>query len=388
MSTQQIAAPLTIAVCRDPDAFAALGPRWDALHRNSPSATPFQSHAWLRSWWLGYGRPGRLRVVLVHQGERLVGAAPLMLEYRPLPVLVPLGGGISDFFDVLLDAECPPARTALLRALHQAAAHAVVDLREVRPGGTAETLFRRWPGPRSRLCDSVCLELPGVGLEELLGRLSRRAASRFRAKLRKLDALDIRERNVPAAEVPEAVATLLRLHARQWSGRGATPEHLRPRFAAHLARASAAMVASGDAVVTEFQLDGRVVAVDITLMSGELAGGYLYGADPELRERKVDITTMLLRHDTRNVTEKGRRVLSLLRGTEPYKRHWRPETVTNQRYLLARHRLAPALRLLTAAGEGRAFAASAVRAAEARVPAVRTGRERLLALRPGASPKS
>ena len=36
-------------------------------------------------------------------------------------------------------------------------------------------------------------------------------------------------------------------------------------------------------------------------------------------------------------------VLSLLRGDEPYKHHWRPDTVVNQRLLLARRRTAPLL---------------------------------------------
>ncbi len=43
----------------------------------------------------------------------------------------------------------------------------------------------------------------------------------------------------------------------------------------------------------------------------------------------------------------GRRgTLSLLRGDEPYKHHWRPERVVNRRLLMARRRTAP---LLTAA---------------------------------------
>ncbi|MGD9484398.1 GNAT family N-acetyltransferase [Streptomyces sp. TRM70308] len=370
---------LTVTVCRDAHAFAALGPRWAALHRRSPAATPFQSHPWLHSWWLSYGTPGRLRLVLVHQGPALVAAAPLMLAHRPLPVLVPLGGPISDFRDVLVDPGCPGAPAALLDGLRDAAAGAVIDLREVRPGGDAERLYRHWPGPRSRLCDSVCLELPGAPLESLLDRLPGRQARRFRAKLRRLDALGVTERAVPADEVPDAVATLLRLHALQWRGRGVTPEHLRPRFAEHLARAARQMARTGEAAVTEYRLDGEVVATDVTLLSADLAGGYLYGAHPALRERKVDITTMLLRHDARQATGSGRRVLSLLRGTEPYKLHWRPVPVTNQRLLLARRRLAPALWWLTAQAVGRAACAELART---RFPALRRWPARLAAWRP------
>ncbi|WP_461030362.1 GNAT family N-acetyltransferase, partial [Streptomyces sparsus] len=367
-------AGLSITLCRDAEQFAALGPQWHRLYRSCRAATPFQSHPWLYSWWMSYGTPGRLRVVTVRQGDRLVAAAPLMLAHRPLPVLVPLGGDISDFSDVLLDDTFPQAAAALVRGLALASRGAVVDLREVRPGGAAEQIWQRWPGPRQRLADSVCLELPAAPLPKLLERLPSSSARRFRAKLRKLEALGIEERVVSEHEVPAAVATMLRLHGMQWRGRGVTPEHLKPRFAEHLVRATTQMVRTGDALLTEYRIGEQVMAADVTLMSAELAGGYLYGAHPDLRARKVDITTMLLRHDSRHVTESGRSVLSMLRGTEPYKQHWRPETVTNQRFLLARGSMGPALRLYAAGLAGRELAVSTARR---RMPAARAWRSKV-----------
>lgn len=353
---------LDTVVCRDPEQFAALAPEWRALHGRCRAATPFQSHSWLYSWWLSYGVPGRLRVILVRRGGRLVGAAPLMLTHRPTPVLVSLGGSISDFSDVLLDDSCAAlAAGALAEGLRCAARGALVDLREVRPGAAAEQLYAAWDGPRRSLVDSVCLELPGVSMDALLRRLPGARARGVRARLRRLDALGVEERSVPAHEVPAAVETLLRLHGLWWQGRGVTPEHLRPRFAEHLVRATREMVSSGEAELTEYRMDGRVMAADIMLLSADLAGGYLYGADPELRARKVDITAMLMRHDARHVVGTGRTILSLLRGTEPYKLHWRPEPVTNQRLLLSPRALRPALGLYAAQVTGRALVAAVVR---------------------------
>jgi hypothetical protein len=360
---------LTTEVCRDADRFGELAPAWDALHRRSRTATPFQSHAWLHSWWLSYGVRGRLRVVLVRRttGEgddsgQLVAAAALMLVRRPFPVLVQLGGGISDFSDVLLDDDCAPeAAEALAKALAGVAHTAVVDLREVRPGAAAEQLYACWDGPRERLTDSVCLELPAVPMDDLLGRLARARAQRARAKLRKLDALGIEEHLVPVDDVPAAVGRLLALHRRQWQGRGVTPEHLSVRFSEHLTRSVRAMVESGEARLTEFSLAGELVASDLTLMSGQLEGGYLYGADPVLRERKVDVATMLLRHGVRQINASDRTTLSMLRGNESYKHHWRPDTVRNQRLLLARGHLAPFLRVHAARAVGRDRAAAIVK---------------------------
>ena len=120
----------------DAQEFAELAPAWGRLYQKCGAATPFQSHAWLHSWWLSYGRTGRLRLLVVRDGRELVAAAPLMLVRSPVPALVPLGGAISDYGDVLLDDDHgDPAVAALTEGLASAARTALIDFREVRPGG-------------------------------------------------------------------------------------------------------------------------------------------------------------------------------------------------------------------------------------------------------------
>ncbi len=142
------------------------------------------------------------------------------------------------------------------------------------------------------------------------------------------------------------------------------------------------MVASGDAVVTEFRLGGEVVAVNLTVLSPTLAGGYLYGAHPDLRAAKIDVTTLLMRHGVRQTTDGGQAVLSLLRGAEPHKSHWRPEHVANHRLLLASRPSAPLLYVR------HALAAARVRLAGRRLPLLRALRERAKAVRAGSAARS
>ncbi|MFD9330222.1 GNAT family N-acetyltransferase [Streptomyces sp. NBC_01356] len=337
------AGTLVAELVTDEREFAELGPAWGRLYRSCAAATPFQSHAWLHSWWLSYGTPGRLRLVLVRDdGGELRAVAPLMRVRRPLPALVPLGGAISDYGDVLIDDEhADRAAATLAEGLSAAARTALIDFREVRPGGAVERIFECWRGPRSRVRDSLCLELPATSMDELVGRLPSSKAQRVRAKLRKLTALGVEQRVVHHDEVDAALRRLLELHQLQWQGRKVTSEHLQERFAEHLVRSVGPMVRSGDAVVTEFRLDDTVMAVDLTLLSRRLAGGYLYGAHPQLRERKADVAVILLNACAQHTEAGERAALSLLRGDEPYKRHWRPEPVVNQRLLLARRRTAP-----------------------------------------------
>ncbi|MCZ4117959.1 GNAT family N-acetyltransferase [Streptomyces sp. H39-S7] len=380
MTGGDLASVRSVTMCRDPRQFAGLREEWGRLHRHCRTATPFQSHSWLHSWWTSYGRAGRLRVLLVRQDGELIGAAPLMLVHRPLPVLVPLGGEITDFSDVLLDDHATDAAaTAMAVGLRQAARGALIDLREVRPGAAAERLYGSWRGPKRRLADSVCMELPGVPLPELITRMSTSRGQRTRSYVRKLDALGIEERVVPEHEVPTAVENLLRLHILQWEGRGVTPEHARPRFAAHLKRAGQHMVAGGDAVITEYRLGGEVLAADLKLLSPRLVGGYLFGADPRLRDTKADLTTMLIRNGAGHAAASGGGgALSLLRGNEPNKLPWCPDLVANQRLLMTSPLLAPVLLLQVARAALRDRAAAAVRR---HLPAVRAWRSRLNAWR-------
>src|SRR3954449_12265445 len=76
-------------------------PQWWALWDRCPMATPFQSPAWLLPWWRAFA-PGTLQVVAVRRADRLVALAPLYREHRSGRIL-PLGIGVSDYLDLLLD---------------------------------------------------------------------------------------------------------------------------------------------------------------------------------------------------------------------------------------------------------------------------------------------
>ncbi|WP_155056829.1 GNAT family N-acetyltransferase [Streptomyces blattellae] len=345
--------PLSVELCTDERVFAGLAEEWTRLHGACPAATPFQSYAWVHSWWLSYGTPGRLRLVLVRRRGTLVAAAPLMRVHHPLPALVPIGGAITDFCDVLLDEEAAvEGAVALADVLHDEARGALIDFREVRPGAAVERIYHCWRGPRRRLRDSECLELPAAPMNDLLGRLPKTRSQRIRNKLNKLARLGVESRVVDLEETAAALRRMLELHQLQWQDRGVTPEHLRPRFLDHLVRSTVPMARSGEALVREYRLQDEVVAVDLTLLSRQLAGVYLYGVHPTLRERKADVATMVVRASAEYLAPREHRVLSLLRGNEPYKYRWHPESVVNQRLLLARRRTAPLL--AAAAGEAAA----------------------------------
>jgi CelD/BcsL family acetyltransferase involved in cellulose biosynthesis len=356
------------------DAFAGLAAEWAKLAEACPSATPFQAHAWLDSWWRSYGRAGGLRVVLVRDGDgRLVAAAPLHLRRRgPVRVLAPLGGEITDFTDVLRDPSVPGAAAALAGALAELPGWDVLDLPEVRPGAATEALAAAWTGPCWSLESSPCTELRATSFDELLAPLSKKRASELRRRIRRADELGIELREVPGARAEQGVADLLRLHAEQWAGRGVTPEHLRPRFARHLTGALSRMICDGEAVLTAFWRDGELLASTLDLQSPDMVCGYLMGVSPAFYEL-TDVTTYVLFNELRRMEQSGRTTLNMLRGREGYKDHWRPVVVPNRRLLLARPG-APAAHPYGAAVRARA---RAVDIAREKAPQLRVVRSRL-----------
>lgn len=319
---------------RDAPTFGSLADEWRDLHENCAVATPFQSHEWLNSWWRSYGGPDNLRVVILRRDGRLVGAAPLMKGRRwGIPVLHPIARGLSDFTDFLVrDGEAPQTVHRLVRALLAEAGGGVIDLPDVPPRAVARRIAEVWPAPTWRTTSSVCFELPGQPVEALVKTLPKDQSKRLRNKLHQIDKSGLADRTIPAGEAPAAIDTMLRLHELQWRGRGIDPEHVRPRFADHLTRAASAMVADGQAVLVEWRLDGRILAVELLIVGHQFVGGYLYGAHPDLRF--VDVTSLLMRGRLALTHRLGRPVYSMLRGAESHKMHFSPRAVPNDRLLL------------------------------------------------------
>lgn len=328
----------TVETVTDGAALWALEAEWEDLYARAVGATPFQRHAWVHSWWTEYGSAGRLRVVLVRRDDRLVAAAPLRLVRRgPVRVLVALGGDESDYHDVLLDTECAlQAAEKLAHALLRSPGWDVLDLVEVRAGAGAELLAAAWPAARHWQGNGAfCQELRYGSVGEFVAGLPKHTAKTMKRKLRKIEAAPITSRAVPAADVPAAVGDLLALHAGQWADRSVSAEHLRPRFRRHLTGALTRMVERDQATITEYRCQGEVVVVDLELVGPEFMGTYLAGFDPSLREH-VDIAVLMLTRAFGEVERRGLPGLSLLRGDEPYKLHWRPTAARNRRLMLGR----------------------------------------------------
>ncbi|MEA2782769.1 MAG: hypothetical protein QOK29_4313, partial [Rhodospirillaceae bacterium] len=99
------------------DELEALAPAWAELWARVPAATPFQAPAWLLQWWRTLGGGDLIVVAVRDDQDCLVGLAPLFIYVDgPVRRLMPIGIGISDYLDILLDPTMEDAAAAALFA--------------------------------------------------------------------------------------------------------------------------------------------------------------------------------------------------------------------------------------------------------------------------------
>jgi CelD/BcsL family acetyltransferase involved in cellulose biosynthesis len=69
----------TVRVLRSDSEFAALEAAWSELHARCADRNVFLSHEWLHAWWVAYRPRAELAIVIVEDGGRLLGIAPMMI---------------------------------------------------------------------------------------------------------------------------------------------------------------------------------------------------------------------------------------------------------------------------------------------------------------------
>lgn len=271
--------------------FHALAPEWEALWRRDERATPFQHPGWLLPWWTHCGG-GELAVYL---GRRRGGLVALLPMFRHLGRLYPVGIGISDYHDVLVEPGEDPA--PLVAALRRPA-----ELHELRLGSPL--------GGDSVMSVSPLLQLPA----KIPGK-RRRDLGRAR-------------RNAPDAIVEEATATtlaahleaLVRLHRARWQRRGESGalagEQVR-RF--HVA-AVPALFAAGIARFYGLRLGGRIVSSWYGFHAHGVCYAYLTGFEPGIERLQPGI--LVIAHALEAAERAGCGEFDFLRGEEEHKYLW------------------------------------------------------------------
>jgi CelD/BcsL family acetyltransferase involved in cellulose biosynthesis len=237
--------------------------------------------------------------------------------------LLPLGIGVSDYGDALLDGEHAQsaARCLLAHLARTAERWEVCDLQPLPP--TSAVLTAEVPGfaeERLELAPCPVLQLPGsaADLDATLPKRMRQNLRYYRRRAKRQGAL--RCEAARPESLPALLETFYVLHGARWEQRGLKGVLADDAVRAFHGEAAAALLAQGVLRLLALRLEDRVVA----MLYGFAAKGcfyhYLGGFDPELRQ--LGLGTLVIGHAVMRSIDEGLKEFDFLRGREPYKYYW------------------------------------------------------------------
>lgn len=304
----------------------ALADDWFSLWRGSPTASPFQSPAWLIPWWRRF-HPGELASIAVRSDERLVGLAAFYLEDGACSRrLLPLGISVSDYLDLLIAPDFAEAagEAIVAAALRMAAPWQKWELEELPPQAVARNIACPAGCVERRTDQSICPVLPlPDGADRLRGCLSqskRRHLQLARNRAARMGGLGIRR--VSGDEIPAFLDELERLHRARWESRGEAGVMADERILPFHREAAVGLDRAGAARFYLALNRGVPVAALYLLADRHRQLGYLSGFDPEHEYENPG--SLLLLHAIETAITEGALEFHFLRGREAYKYGWNP----------------------------------------------------------------
>jgi CelD/BcsL family acetyltransferase involved in cellulose biosynthesis len=316
-----VTAKYAIEDITDAASFAALEAEWWSLWQRCPSATPFQSPAWLLPWWRHFG-PGSLRTVAIRQGGELVLLAPFYLEDGPLARrLLPVGISLSDYLDILVDPAVPEAVAALVTHLDGLDDWDRLELEELAPGASALALSpaARWSEESFAQSGCPTLLLRPEPLEDLLPRPKLRKIRMSRNRAERRGPWHIRCAD-GVEETMEGLNLLVALHGARWSMRGEEGVLNNEQVQAFQRATVPRLEAAGLLRIWILEFGEVAAAAVYELVGRDWVAGYLTGFSPEFEFESPG--TLLLAHVIEHAAREGYRAFHFLRGQESYKYSW------------------------------------------------------------------
>ncbi|MGD9616377.1 MAG: GNAT family N-acetyltransferase [Alphaproteobacteria bacterium] len=301
-----------------------LTPEWTALWRRTPGATPFQSPSWLLAWWKHFASAAP-RVLTARIGERLIGVLPLYELREPgICKLLPIGIGVSDYIDALVDPAWPEAGEALLAAIADIPDWDECHLPDLPAGGVLHGARgpagleeeRRDGAP----CPVLALPAGAAALETIVPRKTLRDVRQGTSRAEAAGGVRIEAADDDDDMVMSMLDDLFRLHRARWRSRGETGVLADPAVQEFHRDAARALGTEGMLRLYRMRIGERVTAVYYGFAWRGRSYAYIGGFDPEMP--RLSPGAQILRHAIGATIAEGCAEFDFLRGGEAYKYAW------------------------------------------------------------------
>jgi CelD/BcsL family acetyltransferase involved in cellulose biosynthesis len=314
-----------------------LSHEWHVLWTRCPGASTFQRPEWLLAWAAAF-LPHGVRAIEFRRDSELVGLAPLLIYPREHEqVLAFMGGGVSDYLDLLAH---PSWEQEIVGAFREVILRqpdwTLLDLTDL-PGESVllKDAFRNFVQPHDTC---LALELPAT-TDELLQLLSKRQRANLRNARSRLQSAGGGEVQLAsAATLADFLQDLFRLHTERWSKLGAPGVLSDERIQFFHSDLAPRLLDCGCLRIYRLVSSGRTLAVIEAFFEAETAFCYMQGFDPEFSY--LSPGTQLMFAIMNEAVRAGVRKFDFLRGQESYKAHWHTQPERTLRITVSRSQLA------------------------------------------------
>jgi CelD/BcsL family acetyltransferase involved in cellulose biosynthesis len=284
-----------------------------------PWSCPFVLPPWLNAWWKVFGYDAKPLVVVVRQGDGIIGIAPLMLREKSVQFLG--GPDVCDYFDcVVVPGKEDLFFTTLITHLSGQGLKDL-DLGPIHPDATVQKLIAESERSGKVECriqreDAFAeLDLP-ANWDEFLNALNGKQRHELRRKLRRLhEAGSIRFRRVAdVARVPDAVEVFLRLFSMNRADKAAFMTGQMACFFRTLALALAE-----EGLLRLFFLDVDEQPVAAVFCFDHQGTRYLYNNGYDNAYQGIGVGLMSKVLSLKAAIDEGVHTYNFLKGSEAYK---------------------------------------------------------------------
>jgi CelD/BcsL family acetyltransferase involved in cellulose biosynthesis len=303
----------------------SIAPAWDelAVARSSPYSSP----GWLLPWFDSVApRDARLRLIVVFDGDAVVGVAPFFADVRARGLVRYrlLGVATSGHLDLLArrgrESEVGAAFGYALAAA-QPRPHAVLFEGTPAAAPWPQLLLRAWPGRRARLRSEYSKPSPVMRMEQPLSAWYSSRSRNFRKKLglrqRRLaeSGAEIRLARTPE-EVRRGLHSFVALHRARWEPHGGSYV-LKPGVDKMLFEAARALAGGSRLRIWTIEVDGAAICSQVFVAAGDELSWWLGGYEPEWASMQPALVTVLAAIE--HAYEAGERRLDLGIGDQAFK---------------------------------------------------------------------
>ncbi len=313
--------------------FASLAEDWEALQHDAGLTSVFLTFDWQFLWWRSYGRNQRLRLIVVSEGQKLVGILPLYIQtvstmHVPVHVLRPIGVGgdtAPDDLGAVLAAGCEKQVAPLLAAaVMQLQGWDVLELTDMSPDCPftaairSELVHQGLPLHEGRSQRIAYLDLPSTW-DGWLNGLSRDRRWRIRNLRKKFCAAHSARFLVWTDDdtLDSAIDRLVFLHNKRWNALGVDHGFSTDGYIEFHRAVMHACLRRDRLRLFALEADGQIVAMYYFYLFRNRVYLMQSGFDPDFA--KVKPGQVLLHHVIEHSIGEGHRVLDFLRGDHRYK---------------------------------------------------------------------